>query len=401
MLCQRPGRTGSGVFLQHLARVASARGMRQACVAGLAPGDDTSEQGLPPDVRWFPARFQSEELPFPVVGMSDVMPYPSTRWQDLTEPMLAQWRAAFTRQIATAIEEFRPDAILSHHVWLLSGLVKELAPHVPMLTFCHGTGLRQLDLARQLAPAAVESCRHLPHVFALTGAQRESIASRYGVPAARIAVTGGAYDHSTFFAPATPPATDELRVAYAGKLSMAKGLLPLLEAWDALPCELAPCSLTLAGSATGPQADAIRARAARCRHPVHLPGALPQRELAELFRRSHVFVLPSYYEGLPLVLVEALACGARAVCTDLPGVRHWCGPAICDRVRWVELPALRTIDEPDPAGLPAFTARLRDAIVAQLVAARAGVPLDAACLENFLRPRTWEGLFDRIEETLS
>lgn len=40
---------------------------------------------------FYPVQFESELLPFPVVGMSDVMPYPSTRYRDLTDEMFAQW----------------------------------------------------------------------------------------------------------------------------------------------------------------------------------------------------------------------------------------------------------------------------------------------------------------------
>ncbi|MCD4819867.1 MAG: glycosyltransferase [Candidatus Cloacimonetes bacterium] len=35
-------------------------------------------------------------------------------------------------------------------------------------------------------------------------------------------------------------------------------------------------------------------------------GAISQPELATIFRKSHIFVLPSFYEGLPLVLIKAL-----------------------------------------------------------------------------------------------
>ena len=55
-------------------------------------------------------------------------------------------------------------------------------------------------------------------------------------------------------------------------------------------------------------------------------------------RRSTVCVLPSFYEGLPLVLVEALACGCRLVATDLPGVVDELAPRIGAALELVELP---------------------------------------------------------------
>ena len=43
-------------------------------------------------------------------------------------------------------------------------------------------------------------------------------------------------------------------------------------------------------------------------------------------------VLPSFYEGVPLVLAEAAACGCRLVATALPGVREALAPRFRDRV---------------------------------------------------------------------
>jgi len=64
--------------------------------------------------------------------------------------------------------------------------------------------------------------------------------------------------------------------------------------------------------------------------------------------------LPSFYEGLPLVLVEARACGCRLVATDLPGIRERLLPVLGDELALVELPRLTGVDKPVAADLPAF-----------------------------------------------
>jgi len=46
-----------------------------------------------------------------------------------------------------------------------------------------------------------------------------------------------------------------------------------------------------------------------------------QKDIASIFARSNLVVLPSYREGLPKVLVEAAACGRAVVTTDVPGCR--------------------------------------------------------------------------------
>ena len=49
-------------------------------------------------------------------------------------------------------------------------------------------------------------------------------------------------------------------------------------------------------------------------------GRLSDAELVRAMQRAQAFVLPSLYEGLPLVLVEAAAAGCRIVATALPEI---------------------------------------------------------------------------------
>ncbi|WP_306669767.1 glycosyltransferase family 4 protein [Allopusillimonas soli] len=51
-------------------------------------------------------------------------------------------------------------------------------------------------------------------------------------------------------------------------------------------------------------------------------------DVAALYARSHIVVLPSYREGLPKSLVEAAACGRAVVTTDVPGCRDAIEPGV-------------------------------------------------------------------------
>ena len=53
-----------------------------------------------------------------------------------------------------------------------------------------------------------------------------------------------------------------------------------------------------------------------------------RRDVAQLYARSHIAVLPSYREGLPKSLVEAAACGRAVVTTDVPGCRDAIEPGV-------------------------------------------------------------------------
>ncbi|RLB46336.1 MAG: hypothetical protein DRI90_27440 [Deltaproteobacteria bacterium] len=106
--------------------------------------------------------------------------------------------------------------------------------------------------------------------------------------------------------------------------------------------------------------------------------------------------LPSFYEGLPLVLIEALACGCRLVSTALPAVAEQLAPQLGDALTLVSLPPLVTVDEPEPADLGAFTSALSSAIGHSLDAPALGDP--ALTLAAPLRRFTWPAVFERVEQ---
>jgi hypothetical protein len=74
ILSQRPGRSGSGVFLGAMVRQAARRGFAQHVVVAGPPGTTAAE--LPPlsDEEVSPIVFPSDDTPFPLPGNSDVMP---------------------------------------------------------------------------------------------------------------------------------------------------------------------------------------------------------------------------------------------------------------------------------------------------------------------------------------
>ena len=149
---------------------------------------------------------------------------------------------------------------------------------------------------------------------------------------------------------------------------MAKGVLWLIEAVKKIrPPDNTRVTLLVAGAGGGEEAEQIRAAAAG-NERVRFLGALSQDELAKVFRSADVFVLPSMFEGLPLVVIEALACGCLAVVSDLPGMDDWMPSGLCEQglVERVPMPRLISLDTPDPDAVPAFIEDLAAALTTQL-----------------------------------
>lgn len=386
VLAQRPGRTGSGVTLEALVRAAGARGWDQHVVVGVPAGERPDVGGLPPE-RIAALAFETEELQFRLPGMSDVMPYPSSRFSALAADELARYRAAWRRHLTRALDSSRPDVVHVHHLWIVAALVAELAPDVRTVAHSHGTGLRQMELAPRIAREVVPALRAHDGFLALHAEQARSIARALSVPPERVTVVGAGYREALFHGAGRSAAARGRSLLYAGKLSAAKGVEELAHAFRALRARDAAVELHVAGAGAGAEGERLRELLASI-DGVVLHGALAPEALAERMRAADVLVLPSFYEGLPLVLVEGAASGCRLVATDLPGVRAL-RPEL-DPVLWtVPPPALASVDRPEPAARAGFVRDLTDALGVALAAPRPGA-IDLAAF-------TWDAVFQRIE----
>ena len=348
----------------------------------------------------FPVCYQTEELPFPVCGMSDEMPYESIRYRALDGTMTRQLRQAFRKRITEAVETFRPDVILCHHLYFAASLVRQMYPHIPVYGQCHGSDLRQIETNPWQRQWIKEQIPKLDGIFALHEVQKERICRIFDLPDHRVRVMGTGYNSNVFFknqSLARDP--EKIRYLFAGKLSEKKGVYSLLRCLSHL--ENPASELYLAGGCgSEEELENLLSAAETAPCPVTFLGKLNQAELAARMNQCDVFVLPSFYEGLPLVLIEAMACGMRTVCTDLPGIQPWLAQSLPDSgAVFVEPPEFRNADEPVPEDLPAFEARLAAAMEA---AAKAHLPdgeqvarlsWDALCR----KPMT---IFDHQEETL-
>lgn len=120
------------------------------------------------------------------------------------------------------------------------------------------------------------------------------------------------YVDTSVFAPAG--GTDRHAPAIAvGRFTPQKNLAALLRG-----CALAGAGLTLVGK--GPGEVELRALAAELPLAVRFAGTVDNDALPALLASHGLFVLPSLHEGLPKVLIEAMAAGMTCVASDIPGV---------------------------------------------------------------------------------
>jgi glycosyltransferase involved in cell wall biosynthesis len=117
------------------------------------------------------------------------------------------------------------------------------------------------------------------------------------------------------------PLEDPIRLIFVGRLDHAqKGVLWLPEILRGCLDRGLDATLTIVGD--GPDADRLQqslaARALDQR--TRWVRGVPPKEVYRLLTQSHVLLMPSHFEGLPIALLESLACGCVPVVSRLPGI---------------------------------------------------------------------------------
>lgn len=255
----------------------------------------------------------------------------------VTRP-LNGWSCA--RALHAPLKAFAPDLVLSY--WLYpdayGAMLAARKAGLPLVAGARGSDLRVRDaVSRALTRPVVNAAQRLLVVSEDLG---RVAAENYGADPARIRTIPNGCDASLFH-PADRAASrtrldiaaDAEVVTYVGRLVVEKGLRELLDACRTLSAARPRLRLVLVGE--GPMREEIATRlAADPSLQVTLVGAQPPAEVARWMAASDLVTLPSYSEGHPNVLVEALACGRPVVATPVGGI-----PEVVDAESGILVPA--------------------------------------------------------------
>ena len=387
---QLPSHTGSGIYFSNVVKGLKGK-VEQAVVYGAWPGYTWD---ILPQAKQYACLFPNEAAAFPMPGMSDVMPYETSIYGDMTPAMLQAWKNSFAGVIKEAVAQFQPDVILCHHLWLLTAQVAATYPEHTVWAISHGTDIRQAQQHPNLVNEYLDGLKQLDRIFLLSAEQIRDVEAIFKLPTGRLSVLGSGFDAEIFYLPKEKPATP-LRVIYAGKIAEAKGVYASVAAFKQLEDPAVEYHLYGNGDVTSLK----RLREAIGKNTrIYYQGAVPQTELAEAMRASHIFLLPSYYEGLPLVIAEAMACGCYAIVGPFPALKASLAEPLMDAglVEYVTLPPLKNADEPLPQAVPAYKDRLTAALNTQIKRVQAQPKL-AWEMEPLITSHSWAALIDSLE----
>jgi glycosyltransferase involved in cell wall biosynthesis len=175
-------------------------------------------------------------------------------------------------------------------------------------------------------------------VIAVSQATKQDVVDLFGAAAERIDVVYNGVDAG--FCPAPAAEVEAFRgsaglparfILHLGTLEPRKNLVRLVQAFAQVRAHDAgqpPVKLALAGG-KGWDYDAIFAEVARLglEQEVLFPGYVRDEDLAGWYRAAAVFVYPSLLEGFGLPVLEAMACGAPTVTSNLSSLPEVAGDA--------------------------------------------------------------------------
>jgi teichuronic acid biosynthesis glycosyltransferase TuaC len=200
--------------------------------------------------------------------------------------------------------------------------------------------------------------------------------SRFAIDPRKVRVIGNGFDPKVFHQGELPHDTS-LRFLYVGDLKREKGLLDLVQAIQEFrtnePELFKRADFTLVGEGGDRASVEAAIASAHLKESVHLLGGVPHKEVADHMRASDLLVLPSWSEGLPTVIPEALACGLPIIATTVGGI-----PEIVNRANGC------------------LVAPKRPSELARALAQAATCEWDRDAIAAMARPYRWSSVAERL-----
>ena len=395
VLAQLPIKTGSGVYFTNV-----IEGLKQYDVKQAAVYATTSEYNFNFVDEKYEVEFQGKDISFPIVGMSDIMPYENTLYKNMTYDMMEEWQNAFRRKLEAAKEEFKPDVIITHHLWVLSSIVCDVFEDKKVIGVCHNTDIRQAEKNRIMKDNYVKNLGKLNKILALSSGVIEEISNVYNFPKERIVNIGAGYNEKIFYPVEKYEKHDNVKIIYAGKFDESKGFYELIKAFRLLEEKDNNVELELIGNLKQedrPRVEELVGDSTKIR----IYNAVDQVHLGEIMRHKDVFILPSYFEGLGLIAVEALGSGLRVVATEIEGLIEFLGEKInsSEIIEYIKMPTIYDTDKAVEEEKPAFVNRIAEALELMIVRTRENRKIPVDLLEEIER-HSWKKKIEIIYELL-
>jgi glycosyltransferase involved in cell wall biosynthesis len=238
-----------------------------------------------------------------------------------TAGLVSLWSAVRASRALRA-SGFRPDLIhASFYYGGISGYVAGKALRLPVVITEHSTAFPLRELGRGMAAAVRFVMGRVAAVMPVCVFLQRAIED-YGVRA-RFRVVPNAVDTAIFHpAPGRSRRSGPWRLLFVGNLEPTehKGFPTVVEALIGLAERRQDWQLDVIGEGPSKGRYEESVAASPIAKSVTFHGAVPKPRVAEMMRASDLFVMPSRFENLPCVIIEAMASGLPVVSTTVGGI---------------------------------------------------------------------------------
>jgi len=232
--------------------------------------------------------------------------------------------------ILTTYVLFKNRCSLIHAHWAIpTGLIGALVGAVfrkPLIVTIHGSDLRMaMERSGLIRKLFIYVCERAGHLHCVSQAQEEEM-RKLGIPREKISTfpmgveetfleAGGNRERTGTKRPFTVLSNRNLQPIYNVSL--------LIRAIPTVIKEVPAVKFVIAGD--GPERKNLENEANRLKigQYIQFLGRVPHGEMPHLLEEADVYVSTSLYDGTSVSLLEAMACGAFPMVTDIPSNREW------------------------------------------------------------------------------
>ena len=141
----------------------------------------------------------------------------------------------------------------------------------------------------------------------------EYVISRYNIPKERIWLLYNFIDTDYFYPNPVNEVNQSNKFIFIGRLNEQKNLFALIEA-------ISDLELNLDIYGDGEQQEKLSELAKKLDAKVQFVGKIDNAAVPQTLRNYDYYILPSFYEGMPKTLIEAMACGILSIGTPVDGI---------------------------------------------------------------------------------
>lgn len=231
------------------------------------------------------------------------------------------------RVLLPRLREFRPDVLIAYFAYPMGFAAVAAGSElgVPAIVGAVGSDLRRMN-GILMKPIIARTIRTADFVTTVSEELRQRAIARGALPERCRTIYAGC-DSDVFHIGDREGVRGELKidanaqlVLFVGSLLIQKGVRELIEAAAMLIPRRPNLRVVCIGQ--GPLEAEFRNRASKPDvkdHVAFVGGASP-RQIASWLAAANVFCLPSYSEGAPDVVIEAISCGRPVVATNVGGI---------------------------------------------------------------------------------